>query len=48
MGHEKFRAIELNNDLLDKLLDAAGEENEEELNWSFLNAEHLKLLDIFR
>lgn len=45
--HKNENSIELNNDLLDRLLDAAGEENEEELNWSFLNAEHLKLVDIY-
>lgn len=45
--YEKGSVIELNNYLLDKLLDAASENNEEELNWSFLNAEYLKLLDIF-
>jgi len=45
--YENGSIIELNNYLLDKLLDAASEDNEEELNWSFLNAEYLKLLDIY-
>ncbi len=33
--YENGSIIELNNYLLYKLLDAASEDNEEELNWSF-------------
>ncbi|QWT87325.1 hypothetical protein KBP46_05565 [Chryseobacterium sp. PCH239] len=45
--YDNDNVIVINNYLLDKLLDAASKDNEEELNWRFLNAEYLKLLDIY-
>lgn len=39
--------VEKNNYLLQFILEIADEESAEEMNWSFLNAEHVKLGDVY-